>query len=300
MIPMELRQLKCFVGIADTGGFSEASRVLYISQSAISQQLRVLEEELKTQLFVRNRRNAVLTDSGRELLPLARQILRDADECRARIDGLNGLLRGKLDIGLTSTLEPYVREAMLCFLEAYPRVQVNAHYKSLPELLRMLHDHEIALMLSMMPVSQHDYVESVFLMEYRLAAIMRRSHPLAARVQLTFNDLMHQRLILPERGLHNRNAIESFMHTATGDMKVCSITNDAGAIMNLLQESNCVSILAEHSIANRPSLCHIPIAELNEPVKAYAHFNRSVPRKASVQAFLDLFMHTSAFFTAKK
>ncbi len=296
---MELRQLKYFVGIAETGRFSDASKQLFISQSAVSQQIKLLEEELGTQLFVRNQHSVSLTESGKELLPLARKVLRGITDCYDRIADLKGMLCGELNIGLTYTLEPYVREAMLSFMKTYPKVQVNAYYKNLPELLARLRNCEIDMMLSMMPTSPHEFIESVPLMEYRLSAIMRKTHPLAGKKQLTFHDLEHQGLILPEKGIRDRNAIESYIHTETGTLNIRSLVNDANAILNILQESNYIAILAENTITNRPSLCAVPIINLDKPITVYAHFNREISRKHSADVFLEKFRGTSAYFVAK-
>lgn len=296
---MELRQLKYFVGIAETGRFSDASKQLFISQSAVSQQIKLLEEELGTQLFVRNQHSVSLTESGKELLPLARKVLRGITDCYDRISDLKGLLCGELNIGLTYTLEPYVREAMLSFMKSYPKVQVNAHYKNLPELLAKLRNCEIDMMLSMMPTSPHEFIESVPLMEYRLSAIMRKNHPLANKEHLEFEDLKHQGLILPEKGIRDRNALESYIHAETGSLNIRSLVNDANAILNILQESNYIAILAENTIANRPSLCSVTIKALDMPIKVYAHFNKDTTHKHSADVFLEMFRNTSVFYVAK-
>lgn len=293
---MDIRQLQYFVGIAETGHFSEASRMLFVTQSAVSQQIKLLEEELDTQLFVRQPHSVTLTESGQELLPLAKNVLRGVTECYDRISDLKGLLCGKLNIGLTFSLEPYVRETMLSFMSQYPKVKVNAYYKGLSELLRMLKEHEIDVMFSMMPTSPHEFASSVPLTEYRLAAIMRKNHPLAKKEVLHFSDLMLHRLILPEKGLRDRNAIESFVHTETGDLNVVSLISDVNAIMNILQESNYVSILTEHTIKNYPTLCSVPIAELSKPLKIYAHFNNTTARKHSADVFVEMLQHSRQIF----
>ena len=293
---MELRQLQYFVGIAETGRFSEASKMLFVTQSAVSQQIKQLEEELGTQLFVRQTHSVMLTESGQELLPLAKSVLRGVAECRDRISDLKGLLCGTLNIGLTYSLEPYIRETMLGFMGQYPKVKVNAHYKRLSELLRMLKDHEIDIMFSMMPTSPHEFIESVQLTEYRLAAIMRNSHPLAKKEILHFTDLLPHKLILPEKGLRDRNAIESFIHADTGELNVVSLVNDVNAIMNMLQESNYVSILTEHTIKNYPLLCSVPIEELSNPIPIYAHFNNTTLRKHSADVFVDMLLHSRSLF----
>lgn len=296
---MEIRQLRYFVGIAETGRFSEASKQMFISQSAVSQQIKALEEELGTQLFVRQAHYVELTESGRELLPLARKVLRSITECRDRISDLKGLLCGELNIGLTFSLEPYIRETMLSFMKAYPRVKVNAYYKNLSELLRMIRDRDIDIMFAMMPTSPHDFIDSIPLLQYRLAAIMRKTHPLARKSKLSFADLMPHKLILPEKGLRDRNAIESFVHAETGDLNVVSLISNVNAIMNMLEESNYISILTENTINTHPNLCRVPISELSKPLQVYAHFNNTTLRKHSAEVFVDMLRESSSVFAAK-
>lgn len=296
---MEIRQLTYFVGIADTGRFSDASRQLFISQSAISQQIRALEEELGTQLFVRNTHSVSLTESGQQLLPLARQVLQGVNACHERISDLKGLLCGELNVGLTYSLEPYVRETMLLFMKKYPNVKLNIQYRNLNELLRKLRDREIDVMLSIMPTSTAEYIKSIPLLEYKLSAIMRKSHPLTKKESVTFKDLQLHTLILPEKGIRDRNAIESYIHTETGKLNIRALINDAHSILNIVQESNYISILADHVVKNRPNLCAVPIKELSNPVKAYAHFNSETYRKHSADVFMKLFKETTSFYMSK-
>lgn len=293
---MEIRQLQYFVGIAETGRFSEASKVLFVTQSAVSQQIKLLEEELGTQLFVRHPHSITLTESGQELLPLAKSVLSGVNECHNRINDLKGLLCGTLNIGLTFSLEPYIRETTLTFLSRYPKIKLNAYYKCLPDLLRMLKDNEIDIMFSMMPTSPHEFVSSVHITDYCLAAVMNKNHPLAKKKILSFADLQPHKLILPEKGLRDRNAIESFVHTPTGELNVVSLINDVNAIMNMLQESKYISILTENVSKNYPQLCSIPVEELSKPIPIYAHYNNRTLRKHSAEVFVETLLQSRALF----
>jgi DNA-binding transcriptional LysR family regulator len=76
---MEIRQLRAFVAIADTGTFTAAAQRVHVTQAAISMQIRQLETELGAKLFVRAPRRVVLTEAGEQLLQRARHILRDHD-----------------------------------------------------------------------------------------------------------------------------------------------------------------------------------------------------------------------------
>ena len=107
---MELRQLRYFVKTAETLNFSEAARLLYVTQSTLSQQIRQLEQELDTMLFVRDSHNVTLTESGERLLPLAKHTIQDADICCSAIKDLNQMLSGSLNIGITYTFAPILTE----------------------------------------------------------------------------------------------------------------------------------------------------------------------------------------------
>ena len=78
---MELRQLKYFVKVAETLNFSEAARLLCVTQSTLSQQVKQLETELDTPLLIRSSHSVTLTEQGLELLPYAKRTLDDAETC---------------------------------------------------------------------------------------------------------------------------------------------------------------------------------------------------------------------------
>ena len=110
---MELRQLKYFVKVAETLSFSEASRILCITQSTLSQQVKQLETELGTPLFIRSSHNVTLTEAGEEMLPYARQTIASADLCAIRISDLNNMSAGTLNIGVTYSFSPILTETLI-------------------------------------------------------------------------------------------------------------------------------------------------------------------------------------------
>ena len=88
---MELRQLKYFVNVAETKSFSEASRLLNITQSTLSQQIKQLENELGVVLFERSSHRVGLTDVGEVFLPEAKRTLHSADVCIDKMNDIRGL-----------------------------------------------------------------------------------------------------------------------------------------------------------------------------------------------------------------
>lgn len=287
---MEIRQLKYFIGVAEAGSISEASRRFFLSQSAISQQIKALEEELNTTLFIRTSHRLTLTDSGEMLLPLARQVLTDVNACQERMTDLNDMLCGELTIGLTFSLEPYVRPAIVKFLKAFPKVRLNIFYKTIPELREMLLRNEVDMIFSVDRQTEGDEsIISVPATEYKLCAVMRDTHPLADRSILTFEDMAHQHFVLPEPGIRDRNAVEVYLHEAAADVNVRAVINDPNALLNLVHSTNYISILSERVIVGREGLCAVDIEELSQPIVAYAKTLRSTYQKRSAQMFLEMF-----------
>src|SRR5262249_61533152 len=99
---MEIRQLKAFVAIAETGTFTAGAVRVHVTQAAISMQIRQLELETGAQLFVRAPRRVILTEAGEKLLERARTILREHDAAVEELAALTGAHRGRLRIGTAS------------------------------------------------------------------------------------------------------------------------------------------------------------------------------------------------------
>lgn len=285
---MEIRQLTYFVTIAECSSFSEASRKCFISQSAISQQIKLLEDELGTSLFMRTSHRVSLTESGKMLLPLAKSTLNSIRLCKERMKEVNSMLKGSLSIGLTYSLESYLRQPFVTFMRLYPNVQLNIVYKTLPELITMLRHNELDLAFGIKVEGEEDWVESKPVLQYRLVAVMRDTHPLVHREQLSFSELKLQRVILPEANIRDKNAIEHFLTTEACEIKQCTFINDANAILNILMMGNFISILPEHIIKGYGNLRAVPVAELSQPFVSYAYYPKDAFRKKAVDCFLEL------------
>jgi LysR family cyn operon transcriptional activator len=145
---MELRQLKYFVKTAKTLNFSEAAKALFVTQSTLSQQIRQLEQEIDTVLFVRDSHSVQITESGERLLPLAERTLKDATSCLDMVRDLKNMLSGSLNIGITYTFAPILTQTVIAFTKAHPAIKLNIFYKTMEELMVMLEKRELDFVLS--------------------------------------------------------------------------------------------------------------------------------------------------------
>lgn len=290
---MELRQLKYFVAVARNLSFSEASRRLFVTQGAISQQIKLLEDELGSPLFTRSSHKVSLTEAGQELLPLAEKTLKEAEDCKVHISDLRKMLAGSLNIGLTHSFAELMNDTVKEFLKKYPNVHLKVHYETASELFDMLDRGEVDLILAFKPARYREDIVSEELFEARLSAVMRKDHPLAGKASLTINDLGKHGMILPGAGLQSRKTFERFVNIDTTNFNVRVELNEPNIILDFIESSNLFSILSSLAVYYRPNLIAIPLEHIDSRMKGCVHWLKDSYRKKSAEAFVEL-LHDSA------
>lgn len=284
---MELRQLKYFVKIAETLNFSEASKLLCITQSTLSQQIKQLETELGTRLFIRSSHTVDLTEAGHELLPLARQTLHKASLCSERINDLNGLSAGTLNIGVTYSFSPILTETLITFMKMYPHVKLNIFYKPMAELMELLRERTVDFALAFKPTHAAEGVESHILFQNSLSVIVGEYHPLANLERITPTELERYDLALPSQGLQARNAFDHII-APYHKFRIRIELNEVNILLKLIRNTNLVTVLAEASIHNESGVKAIPLSIPENEMTGCVHILKDTYRKRSMLEFIRL------------
>lgn len=212
---MELRQLKSFIAIAESGTFTAGAERVHVTQAAISVQIRALEAETGTQLFLRTPRKVLLTEAGEKLLERARRILREHDAALAELAELSGAKRGRLRIGSASAM---VSAEMLPRLlrevrRTHEQAQISVSTGTSDELVEMLLAGELDVAFVSLPIAANG-IEAEVLSSDELVAIAHPRHPLAKQKAVTAQTLSAEPLILGERGGNTRRLIDAFFQEA--------------------------------------------------------------------------------------
>ena len=291
---MEIRHLKYFVKIAEMLNFSEAAKALFITQSTLSQQIRQLEQEVNAQLFERNNHNVRLTEAGEELLPYARQTLKASQACLDRIQDLQLMMTGTLNIGVTFSFSPILTEALFSFIKLYPKVKLNIHYKPMSELMKMLEHDEVDFALTFRPAELNRDIESHFLFDNHLAVIVRDDHPLAHKESVSITELEHYDLVLPAKGLQARNAFDLMCVGHAHNLKVRIELNDVNILLKMVKQSGMITILSETTIYNEEGFKSIPIDLRIKEMEGCIHVKKNVYQKRSAKEFIRLLSESNA------
>lgn len=293
---MELRQLRYFVKLAETLNFSAASKELFITQSTLSHQILQLENELQQPLFLRNSHEVSLTEAGQTLLPLAKETLMSADNCRLRLEELKNVLGGELNIGVTFSFASIMAETVTTFLRQHPNVKMNVTQSTMAQLIAQLENHELDFVLAFKPTISNPKIESRVLFRHRLAAIVNEKHALASRDTITLEELQRYDLALPKRGTQARNAFRNAIADHDYHYKIKVEMNTVYLLFRLVRESNYVTILSESTVIGEYGLKAIPIVDTDVPDKQMQgciHLLKNVHVKNATKEFIRMLSESS-------
>ena len=193
---MELRQLRYFVGVAEELHFGKAAERLYISTPTLSQQIKQLEREIGTALLIRHSRGVELTPAGQVLLTRARETLQAAGLALKDTRRAAGLDEPVLRLGLLNGIPGHLPAALeQLATERFPNSTVTLEAGTTTDQLRMLDAGEIDLGLVRTPLTLPPAITSEQLADEELGVLLTATHPLAARPELTLDDLAGLELI---------------------------------------------------------------------------------------------------------
>ncbi|MGF0098141.1 LysR substrate-binding domain-containing protein [Prevotella sp. SGI.027] len=291
---MELRQIRYFLKVAELLNFSEASKVLFITQSTLSQQIRQLENEFDTILFERNSHEVSLTEAGQQFMRYARKVMIDVDDCTQKMDDLKNMLTGELNIGVTFTFSPLLTETVLEFMKLYPHVRLNVFYKTMSELMDMLQRREVDFVLAFRPTDRNDKIESHVLFNNHLSVVVSEQHSLAKRKSLTLDDLALYDAAMPARGLQARNSFDDMIHSENSKLKIRVELNDVSILLKLIKQSKLITILAEATIHDEDGLVAIPLEMTGNDMEGCIHLLKQAYVKNSAREFYRLLSQSRA------
>jgi DNA-binding transcriptional LysR family regulator len=244
MIEMELNQLRTLRTVAETLNFTRAAARLGLSQSAVSQQIKTLEDELGEPLFVRVKRGVTLSDAGRVALQFAGRILDESDTLKERLAGPGQPLTGRVRVAAATQAFVYLFPALFeSFLRAHPSLELSfrttaSTEQTLADILGGQADIGFASLPVYSPALQ---VVEVF--EDELSLVVGRGHALAARSAVEAGDLRHERFILFERGNSIRRATDQFFQQLRLAPPLALETNDTYFVKVMVERGLGLSLL---------------------------------------------------------
>jgi DNA-binding transcriptional LysR family regulator len=246
---VEIRQLRAFVAIAESGTFTAGALRVHVTQAAISMQIRQLETEIGAKVFVRAPRHVILTEAGEQLLRRARHILREHDAALDEIAELAGAERGRLRIGsasamvLTDQLPGILKELR----DQHPGAEIAVTSGTSEVLVDQILAGEVDIAFVSLPVDVRG-IKTERLSDDQLVAIASPRHKLAKQRTISAYTLAGERLILGERGGNTRRLIDQFFAQAGVTLHVAMELSRQQAIRRMVEADLGVGIVPLQSV----------------------------------------------------
>lgn len=193
---MDIRNLAYFIEVARHKNFSKAAEALHVSQPSISKAVKDLEARLNVTLFYRTTKYVELTDAGEAVLEQAQQIVSSFENLTARLDGLTQMQSGIIHIGFPPiTAVTSFSHLLSAFRRTYPHIQIQLYEFGPKKVEASIQDGLLDVGL-FTPDDGSDEYGRIWFDQDPLDVVLHPSHPLAARADLTFEDLAAEQFIL--------------------------------------------------------------------------------------------------------
>lgn len=282
---MRYVQLRAFHHVAVCGGFSRAADQLRLTQPAISDQVRKLEEEYDILLFDRQRRQVRLTPAGERLLEITRRMFDTEQQALDLLSEARALRAGHLRI--VADAAHHLLAILAVFRERYPGVRVTLRSGNTESVVASLHAYEADVgVLGDVPAGRE--FEVVRLNSTPIIAFAARAHPATMKRRMSFAELLAFPLVLREEGSKTRRKLEEGAAAAGISLPPAIEAEGREAVREIVASGAGIGFVSQAEFGDDPRL--VPIA-INGPVMLMDESLICLTERAGgklVRAFLDI------------
>lgn len=244
--------LNAFLTVAELGSFSDAAKQLSVTQSAVSQIIRGLEDELNLKLFIRNGRNIELSEEGQVLIPMAREIITNNLRVEQTMRSLQHEVIGDIRIGCTTSSGKYIiPRHVASFNRKYPKVSINVLVTSRKSMFNQIMAGDAHIGVSS-KVIEHNYLEYASFYRDEIILIVPAGHHWANYGTIYPDDLLDQPMLLREESSGTRDTLFDALikRDISPDMlKVAMVLGNSEAIEMAVEEGLGIAFVSRLSAA---------------------------------------------------
>ncbi|HEX3031805.1 MAG TPA: selenium metabolism-associated LysR family transcriptional regulator [Bacillota bacterium] len=206
---MNIKQFEALVKVAETGSFTKAAKLMFLTQPAISFQIRAMEEQLGIQLLERKDKAVVLTEPGKFVYREAKAVLSSFNHIIDHVAQFKGLKKGTLILGASTIPGEYLLPQYLGeFKQLYPGIDFRMEISSTRQIINKVLERQIHLGV-VGAVESNPALEFEPLFQDEVVAICATDHPLAAKSQVSLEELAEENLLFREAGSGTRTVVEA-------------------------------------------------------------------------------------------
>jgi LysR family transcriptional regulator, cyn operon transcriptional activator len=285
---MLLRHIHYFLAVAEHGGFTRAAAALHVSQPALSQQIKQLEESLGVALFDRTGRTTRLTDAGAVYQAYARRALLDLEAGKRALHDVQDLSRGALRLGLMPTFTSYLIGPLVeTFHQRHPHIVLTVREMSQERMEQLLSDDQLDVGIAFDEVRSPD-IEAQALLVETLALVVGKLHPCANKRSIGLQALNNESLALLSGEFATREQIDHYCRQHGVKPNVAIEANSISAVVEVVRRSTLSTLLPAAVAAQNSDLFAVALNPKLLERTAVLLQRKGAYRSAAHRAFVEL------------
>ena len=290
---LDAHQLNVFLIASETLNFTETGKRLHMTQPTVSQHIQALENHFDSKLFHRNGRHLELTDAGKILVPLARDLIKVSVHIDETMESLKGDIYGHLLVGCSTTPGKYVLPHLLArFHQIYPFVSVACQVSSQEQAIERLCNGEIHFALTSITHEHCKDAEFFFFLYDRIVLVAPKEHPWAENGEIDLQDLQSANFIMRENTSGTYIAAHEALTNAgldVSELRTILTLGNSEAIALAVQEGLGVGFISKIVVDKicRDNIAIIEIKDLAIRREIFIGRQTRLPASAAQLAFWD-------------
>lgn len=285
---MHLRYVHYFLAVAESLSFTRAAENLHISQPALSQHIKALEENLSTQLFDRSGRQIRLTDAGEVYLQYIRRAFQALNEGKRAVHDLADLSRGSIKLAVTPTFVTYFIGPMTNILyNKYPHIHLNIQSATQDKIEYMLMNDEIDIGIGF-DESHSPNISTIPLLIERLALVVSSNHALANREFINLDELHQYPMVLLNQKFATRVQIDDHFRHIGVHLQAHTEVDSISAIIEIISRTPLVTIIPENIPRHNNDLVAIPLPDKQFERTAIIMRRKDAWQSVAITEFISL------------
>lgn len=292
---MNTKQLEYFISVAESLSFTKTAEKFYISQTAVTQQIKALEEQIQVTLFTRSKRHVELTPAGKVFLYEARNIVKNINDAITKTQQFANGFFGTLNIGILigyekNKLQQYLKK----FSQSYPNISMEICTNEMTELLNLVKNNLMDIAFVINPENQplKDFrYKSVE--RYSLVALLPPNHLLFNENSIDLVDLQNEKFIfVKETGdeYGQKSMIQNRYREAGFVPNIVQRSNDLNTIESMVASNMGISILPSFFVIDsmmKNSIAIAPINEVKDRIEVVVVWNKN-NKNPALEKFISI------------
>ncbi len=292
---LTLQQLKLFESVSRLGSYTRAAEELFLTQPAVSIQVKRLEEQAGIALFEKIGKKTFPTAAGKIMYSACTDILARVDELKGAFEELKGEVKGPLQLSVVTTSKYFLPNLLGAFLQQYPEVEPKLKFTNRARVIeRLMNNDDDFVVMGQIP--EDDNLEAYPFLTNILGIVAPADHPLANRKNITIKDLASQRFLIRESGSGTRYVFDKLLQKHGVKIEPYMELGSSEALKQAVMAGLGIAVLSLHSVQLERDVNKLTVLDVEGfPLKRRWYAVHLKGRKLSLVArtFLDFILKDS-------